>query len=190
MSRGRGSSARRVRQRRHRRPQRAPPATGRGPRPRARRRRPCPTPTIRIPPRPLVDAASQRLAAAALGGLVTTAPRSEQPEKLVDNVEMAGAGAGEGRCVRQSAALRDGRADGAGASFGHGASDAAPGVEQAGRESFGLARRRCRGRTDPLVPANLITRGWADPQNHDVARQGGDYHSMNARRAARARPVL
>jgi X-Pro dipeptidyl-peptidase len=29
----------------------------------------------------------------------------------------------------------------------------------------------------PISPANLITRGWADPQNHASLREGGDYHS-------------
>ena len=30
----------------------------------------------------------------------------------------------------------------------------------------------------PIGPANLITRGWADPQNHASLKNGGDYHSM------------
>ena len=34
----------------------------------------------------------------------------------------------------------------------------------------------------PIGPANLITRGWADPQNHDSLEHGGDYH---ARRPAK-----
>jgi len=29
----------------------------------------------------------------------------------------------------------------------------------------------------PISPANLITRGWADPQNHASLKRGGDYHS-------------
>ncbi len=29
----------------------------------------------------------------------------------------------------------------------------------------------------PIGPANLITRGWADPQNHASLKEGGDYHS-------------
>ncbi len=29
----------------------------------------------------------------------------------------------------------------------------------------------------PIGTANLITRGWADPQNHDSLKNGGDYHS-------------
>ncbi len=29
----------------------------------------------------------------------------------------------------------------------------------------------------PISPANLITRGWADPQNHASLKNGGDYHS-------------
>ena len=32
----------------------------------------------------------------------------------------------------------------------------------------------------PIGPANLITRGWADPQNHDELERGGDYHSKKA----------
>ena len=30
----------------------------------------------------------------------------------------------------------------------------------------------------PNGPTNIITRGWADPQNHDSLWRGGDYHSM------------
>jgi len=29
----------------------------------------------------------------------------------------------------------------------------------------------------PISPANLITRGWADPQNHASLKNGGDYHA-------------
>jgi X-Pro dipeptidyl-peptidase len=29
----------------------------------------------------------------------------------------------------------------------------------------------------PISPANLITRGWADPQNHAALKNGGDYHA-------------
>jgi len=29
-----------------------------------------------------------------------------------------------------------------------------------------------------IGPANLITRGWADPQNHESLKKGGDYHSL------------
>jgi X-Pro dipeptidyl-peptidase len=29
----------------------------------------------------------------------------------------------------------------------------------------------------PIGPANLITRGWADPQNHASLKDGGDYHA-------------
>lgn len=31
----------------------------------------------------------------------------------------------------------------------------------------------------PIGTANLITRGWADPQNYKSLTQGGDYHSMD-----------
>jgi X-Pro dipeptidyl-peptidase len=36
----------------------------------------------------------------------------------------------------------------------------------------------------PISPANLITRGWADPQNHASLKTGGDYHSR-----ARGKPL-
>jgi len=36
----------------------------------------------------------------------------------------------------------------------------------------------------PIGPANLITRGWADPQNHASLKKGGDYHSKD-----RGRPL-
>jgi X-Pro dipeptidyl-peptidase len=29
----------------------------------------------------------------------------------------------------------------------------------------------------PISPANLITRGWADPQNHASLKEGGDFHA-------------
>lgn len=31
----------------------------------------------------------------------------------------------------------------------------------------------------PVGTANLITRGWADPQNYRALKKGGDYHSMD-----------
>jgi X-Pro dipeptidyl-peptidase len=37
----------------------------------------------------------------------------------------------------------------------------------------------------PIGPANLITRGWADPQNHASLTAGGDYHSF-----ARGEPLV
>jgi X-Pro dipeptidyl-peptidase len=37
----------------------------------------------------------------------------------------------------------------------------------------------------PIGPANLITRGWADPQNHASLTEGGDYHSK-----ARGEPLV
>ena len=32
----------------------------------------------------------------------------------------------------------------------------------------------------PISPTNLITRGWADPQNHDSLERGGDYHARRS----------
>ena len=40
----------------------------------------------------------------------------------------------------------------------------------------------------PIGTANLITRGWADPQNHASLTGGGDYHSTR-RAASRSRPA-
>ncbi len=37
----------------------------------------------------------------------------------------------------------------------------------------------------PISPANLITRGWADPQNYESLKKGGDYHSL-----ARGKPLV
>ncbi|HYN05922.1 MAG TPA: Xaa-Pro dipeptidyl-peptidase [Vicinamibacterales bacterium] len=37
----------------------------------------------------------------------------------------------------------------------------------------------------PISPANLITRGWADPQNHAALKDGGDFHSR-----ARGEPLV
>jgi X-Pro dipeptidyl-peptidase len=37
----------------------------------------------------------------------------------------------------------------------------------------------------PISPANLITRGWADPQNHAALTNGGDYRSR-----ARGQPLV
>jgi X-Pro dipeptidyl-peptidase len=31
----------------------------------------------------------------------------------------------------------------------------------------------------PIGTSNLITRGWADPQNHESLRRGGNYDSMD-----------
>ena len=62
-----------------------------------------------------------------------------------------------------------------------------PGVEQAGGEPVGVAGACCRGPTGRSAPANLITRGWADPQNHRSLTNGGNYDSRRPRRAARAR---
>jgi len=37
----------------------------------------------------------------------------------------------------------------------------------------------------PIGPSNLITRGWADPQNYASLKKGGDYHSL-----ARGEPLV
>ena len=98
-----------------------PPAAGRG---RGRGAIPPPVPYADYPnpaASPVVlhpTAGGERV-----GGLTTTAPSKQQPEKLVDNVEFAGAALAKADASDESPSLRDRRARRASASLGHGASD-------------------------------------------------------------------
>ena len=155
----------------------APPATGRG-----RGRGAIPPPVSYADyPNPAASAVVVHPTAGGgrVGGLVTTAPAKQQPEKLVDNVELAGpalakADASDNRLLYASGEL------------------ASP-VHLSGtvRVTMRLASSKPAANlsvwlvvlpwTDgPIGPANLITRGWADPQNHDELERGGDYHSKKA----------
>jgi X-Pro dipeptidyl-peptidase len=114
-----------------------------------------------------------------VGGLVATAPAKQQPEKLVDNVEMAGA-------ALAKADASDNRL-----LYATGELTAPVHLSGTARVSLRLASSKPAANlsvwlvvlpwTDgPISPANLITRGWADPQNHDELKHGGDYHSKKA----------
>ena len=112
----------------------------------------------------------------AMGPLGLRVPRKQGMETLVDNVEIAGA------------------ALAAAAASGHRLLYATPEllspVHLSGtpRITLRLASSKPAANlsvwlvvlpwTDgPIGPANVITRGWADPQNHASLKSGGDYHA-------------
>ncbi len=88
-----------------------------------------------------------------------------------------GAGARGRRDFAAPADLRDAGTHRAAPHFGHTARDAPARVEQAGRESVRRGSWSLPWTEGPISPANLITRGWADPQNHRSLQKGGNYHS-------------
>jgi X-Pro dipeptidyl-peptidase len=155
----------------------APPTTGRG---RGRGAIPPAVPYADYP-NPAASAVIVHPTAGGgrVGGLVTTAPAKPQPEKLVDNVELDGpslakADASDNRLLYATGEL---------ASPVH--------LSGTARVTLRLAASKPAANlsvwlvvlpwTDgPISPANLITRGWADPQNHDELERGGDYHSKKA----------
>lgn len=113
----------------------------------------------------------------AMGRLGLSIERNQGTETLVDNVEVAGAD-----LVK------------AGAS-GHRLLDATPKlltplhISGTPRITLRMASSKPAANlavwlvvlpwTDgPIGPSNIITRAWADPQNHASLRHGGDYHSM------------
>lgn len=111
-----------------------------------------------------------------VGGLSMGRPSQEGTEKLVDNVELAGpalAGveASEHRLLYATNELT-----------------APVHLSGTARLTVRVASSKPAANlsvwlvvlpwTDgPIGPANLITRGWADPQNHDSLERGGDYHA-------------
>ena len=157
----------------------------------ARRRRRRRTRTIRIPTRRPSRCVCSRGGGAQRRARGCAAPPKQGTEKLVDDVEFSGAGAREGRAV---AAI--------GCSTRRPSSTAPVHISGLRARSRCGSRRASRRRicrsgscmlpwTDgPIGPANLITRGWADPQNHDVAHERRRLPLEDARRAARAGPVL
>ncbi len=96
--------------------------------------------------------------------------------------------AGEGRGVPESADLRDAGADGAGAHVRHVEDHAAAGVQQAGRESVGVARRPAvDGRSDqPGESHHARLGGSAESRGAEERRE---LQLARARHAARAGPV-
>jgi X-Pro dipeptidyl-peptidase len=156
-----------------------PPSGGRG---RGRGRGAIPPP-VSYPeyPHPSARAVTLRPIAGGVrvGGLATDAPARQSPEKLVDNVEFAGpalamAESSENRLLYATPELT-----------------APVHVSGTARVTIRLASSKAAANLSvwlvtlpwtegPIGPANLITRGWADPQNHESLKGGGDYHARKA----------
>ena len=112
----------------------------------------------------------------AIGELLLDHARGQGRETLVDNVELAGAAlaaaeSSKHRLLYATAALTN-----------------PVHVSGTARVSIRLASSKPAANlsvwlvqlpwTDgPISPANLITRGWADPQNHDALTKGGNFDS-------------
>jgi X-Pro dipeptidyl-peptidase len=160
-------------------PPAAPPpaAAGRG------RGRGAIPPPVPYPDYPNPAAAPVTLRLIAGGGRVgglSVQPLSRQgPEQLVDNVEVAGpalamAEASDNRLLYATPELT-----------------APVHVSGTARVTIRLASSKAAANlsvwlvalpwTDgPIGPVNLITRGWADPQNHESLEDGGDYRARKA----------
>ena len=78
------------------------------------------------------------------------------------------------------AALRDARADRAGAHLRARRASRSASRRASRRRTSRCGSWRCRGPTARSAPANLITRGWADPQNHASLTKGGDFTRASA----------
>ena len=157
------------------------------PAPRGRARTPPPPPTPYADyPNPDASMVTLRLRTGGreTGGLGLDAARGQGPETLVDNVEMSGADLAKAahsphRLLYATPELREPL---------H--------ISGTPRITVRLASSKPAANlsvwlvvlpwTDgPISPANLITRGWADPQNHGSLKKGGDYHSKD-----RGRPLV
>lgn len=151
----------------------ASPAPGQG-----RRATPLPTPYADYPnPAASMISLHPGVGGGAVGSLGLHALRPQGAEKLVDNVEFSGA-------VLAKASASENR-------LLYATPELLSPLHISGTPQITL-RLACSKPaanlsvwlvvlpwTDaPIGPANLITRGWADPQNHASLRQGGDYHSM------------
>ena len=156
-----------------------PPAVGSG-RGRGRGSIPPPVPYADYPN---PDASDVTLRAQAGGGRIggLAFDRQSQPgvEKLVDNVELAGA------------ALASAEASASRLLYATKELTAPVHLSGTSRVTIRLASSTPAANlsvwmvvlpwTDgPISPANLITRGWADPQNHDSLEHGGDYHARRS----------
>ncbi|HNQ89107.1 MAG TPA: Xaa-Pro dipeptidyl-peptidase [Verrucomicrobiota bacterium] len=129
-------------------------------------------------PNPLAAMVTLRpgMGGSALGTLAPNTARSQGAEKLVDNVafsgvELAKAERSENRLLYATAPLRTPL---------H--------LSGTPRITLKLAANKPAANLSvwlvvlpwtegPIGPANIITRGWADPQNHQSLKRGGDYHS-------------
>ena len=149
-------------------------APGRG---RGRGATPPPTPYADYPnPEARPVTVHLRSGGASSGGLMLDAAPKQGSEKLVDNVEIGGA-------VLAKAEQSSHR-------LLYASPELAEPVHLSGfaRMTIRLASSKPAANlsvwlvvlpwTDgPISPANLITRGWADPQNHASLKEGGDYHA-------------
>ncbi len=158
-----------------------PPALPTGNQPAAGRGRGTPTP----PPTPYADYPNPEASTVTLhldaggnarGGLGLKASGKSATEKLIDNVEFSGAvlakaDKSENRLIYATPELT-----------------APVHISGTVRITLRLASSKPAANlsvwlvelpwTDgPISPANLITRGWADPQNYASLKNGGDYHS-------------
>jgi X-Pro dipeptidyl-peptidase len=155
------------------------PAPGRG-RGRGRGRAPTPPPTP-YPDYPHPDAAvvdlRLRSGGAAIGGLARDSSAKQGVETLVDNVEL------DGPALAQAAQSPH--------RLLYATSELAEPVHISGipRLTVRLASSKPAANLSvwlvvlpwaegPIGPANLITRGWADPQNHASLTRGGNYNAM------------
>ncbi len=157
----------------------APPGSAAGGRGRGRGRGAIPPP-VAYPdyPHPEASAVSLHLGPGGgrIGGLAVDRTSHDATEKIIDNVDLAGsalatADASEHRLLFATSELT------------------AP-VHLSGtpRVTVRLASSKPAANLSvwlvvlpwadgPISPANLITRGWADPQNHGALDDGGDFHA-------------
>ena len=144
------------------------------------------TKAVRMPPTPYADYPNPEASDVALyplpgggrqGGLALTKSRKGVTEKLVDNVEFGGAqlakeGESAHRLIYATPELK-----------------APVHISGTPRITLRLASSRPAANlsvwlvvlpwTDgPISTENLINRGWADPQNYESLKNGGDYHSL------------
>jgi X-Pro dipeptidyl-peptidase len=144
----------------------------------AREASPAPTPCADYPhPATAMVTLRPGVGGGTRGGLAPDLPGKQGAEKLVDNVELSGATLAkaersESRLLYATAELR------------------AP-LHLSGTPQITLKLAATKPAANLSVwlvvlpwidgrigPANLITRGWADPQNHRALKRGGDYHSF------------
>jgi len=111
-----------------------------------------------------------------IGGLVIDRASQDATEKIVDNVDVGGP------------ALASAEASEHRLLFATGELTAPVHLSGTSRVTVRLASSKPAANlsvwlvllpwTDgPIGPANLITRGWADPQNHEALDDGGDFHA-------------
>jgi X-Pro dipeptidyl-peptidase len=156
-----------------------PPAAAPGGRGRGRGAIPPPVPYADYPNPDAAPVTLQLTAGGSrVGGLALDRPSTQAREKIADNVEMGGpllAAAGESphRLLYATPELQ-----------------APLHLSGTSRVTLSLSSNKPAANLSvwlvvlpwtegPIGPANLITRGWADPQNHASLTGGGDYHAIS-----------